>query len=321
MKCTGFYLNGNDLSTSVEKQVNNLVWSFVKENKITVPVYRQLKCDKSVTPKIYGLPQLHKSGIPLRPIVSFVGAPTYQLSKLTANLNKNDFFTVHFNTRSLSKNKNKIDDFLIDIERLPDAIAISETKLNANSSLNLNFSNYKFIRNDSITLAGGVGLYIKESLKFILRKDLSLNLQHCEDLWIEVESEKSNIILGVIYRHPKKKLLLFQDKLCKNLSKLENNKLNYIVNGDFNINTLAIKNPKVSNYANDLNSIGCKMLINIPTRFAENCKSSLLDHVYTNITNESIKSGVCIFEISDYFPTFFIAHHSKILHNIKTKFR
>ena len=45
---------------------------------------------------------------------------------------------------------------------MPDAIAISETKLNANSFLNLNFSNYKFIRNDSITLAGGVGLYIKE---------------------------------------------------------------------------------------------------------------------------------------------------------------
>ena len=81
-------------------------------------------------------------------------------------------------------------------------------------------------------------------------------------------------VLGVIYRHPKQKLSLFQDKLCKNLSKLENNKLNCIVNGDFNINTLAIKNPKVSNYANDLNSIGCKMLINIPTRFAKNCKSS-----------------------------------------------
>ena len=39
------------------------------------------------------------------------------------------------------------------------------------------------------------------------------------------------------------------------------------------------------------------------------------------MTNKSIKSGVCIFEISDHFPTFFIAHRSKILHNIKTKFR
>ena len=60
-----------------------------------------------------------------------------------------------------------------------------KSKRSRRSSLNLNFTNYKFIRNDSITLAGGVGLYIKESLKFTLRKDLSLNLQHCEDLWIE----------------------------------------------------------------------------------------------------------------------------------------
>ena len=72
--------------TSVEKQANNLVWSFVKENKITVPVYRQLKCDKSVTPKIYDLPKLHKSGIPLRPIVLFIGAPTNQLSKFLVNV-------------------------------------------------------------------------------------------------------------------------------------------------------------------------------------------------------------------------------------------
>ena len=59
--------------TSVEKQINNLVWFSMKKNEITVPVYCQLKCDKSVTPKIYGLPKLHKSGIPLRPIVWFIG--------------------------------------------------------------------------------------------------------------------------------------------------------------------------------------------------------------------------------------------------------
>ena len=62
-------------------------------------------------------------------------------------------FTVYFNTRRIPKNK--IDDFLINVERMPaDAIAISETKLKANSSLNSNFTNHKFIRNDSITHAG-----------------------------------------------------------------------------------------------------------------------------------------------------------------------
>ena len=55
---------------------------------------------------------------------------------------------------------------------MPEAIAISETKIDANSSLYLNFPKYKFIRSDSITHAGGVGLYIKDLLRFSLRKDI-----------------------------------------------------------------------------------------------------------------------------------------------------
>ena len=103
-------------------------------------------------------------------------------SKLTANLNKNDFFyyKLHFNTRSFLKNKvDNFYNFLIDLERMHDATAISETKLNVNSSLNLNFPNYRFIRNESISYRG-VGRYIKDSLKFCIRKNFALHLQHCE---------------------------------------------------------------------------------------------------------------------------------------------
>ena len=48
------------------------------------------------------------------------------------------------------------------------------------------------------------------------------------------------------------------------------------------------------------------MLMNVATRFAENCKSSLLDHVYAYMSKKSIESKVGIFEISDHFPTFFL---------------
>ena len=60
--------------------------------------------------------------------------------------------------------------------------------------------------------------------------------------------------------------------------------------GDITINTLA-ENPQTENYMNDLNSFGCKLLIDLPTRFAGNCKFSLLDHIYTNITNQVYESG------------------------------
>jgi len=35
---------------------------------------------------MYGLPKIHKEGIPLRPNVSNIGAPTYQLSKHLSGL-------------------------------------------------------------------------------------------------------------------------------------------------------------------------------------------------------------------------------------------
>ncbi|WP_353803323.1 hypothetical protein, partial [Acinetobacter baumannii] len=40
-----------------------------------------MKSVDSATPCFYGLPKVHKEGIPLRPIVSLPGAPTYKLSK------------------------------------------------------------------------------------------------------------------------------------------------------------------------------------------------------------------------------------------------
>ena len=67
-----------------------------------------------------------------------------KLSKLTSTLTKNDFFIQHFNVRSLSKNKEKIEEFFDGITRLPDAIAISETKLNSNNVSNFNVPNYTF---------------------------------------------------------------------------------------------------------------------------------------------------------------------------------
>ena len=50
--------------------------------------------------------------------------------------------------------------------RLPDAIAISETKLNSNSYSNISIPNYNFFHSDSPTLAGGLGIYLKDTLKY-----------------------------------------------------------------------------------------------------------------------------------------------------------
>ena len=37
-------------------------------------------------PRFYGLPKVHKANVPLRPIVSFVNSPTYNLSKFLCKI-------------------------------------------------------------------------------------------------------------------------------------------------------------------------------------------------------------------------------------------
>ena len=137
----------------------------------------------------------------------------------------------------------------------------------------------------------------------------------------EIECKDSTFILAVFYRQPNQDLTSFHNKSYNQLKDPENKKINYIVSGDFNINILAKDNPSVGSYVNDLTSIGCSSRINVPTRFADYCKSSLLDHIYSNILKKDTASGVCVFEISDHLPTFFTAKNTKCSYLYKTMFK
>ena len=57
--------NSNPIST-IQKEVNQILNQLAKDQKITVPVYYYLKRDIGVTPKIYGLPKIHKESVPLK---------------------------------------------------------------------------------------------------------------------------------------------------------------------------------------------------------------------------------------------------------------
>ena len=49
-------------------------------------MYKFLRSTDSVLLRMYGLPKIHKHNLPLRPIVSFVGSATYELSKFLKNI-------------------------------------------------------------------------------------------------------------------------------------------------------------------------------------------------------------------------------------------
>ena len=66
------------------------------------------------------------------------------MSNITGENKLKSFLVAHFNTRSLAKNKNLIEEFITEINHSPEVIGISETKINENISLSLQIPNYLF---------------------------------------------------------------------------------------------------------------------------------------------------------------------------------
>ena len=110
---------------------------------------------------------------------------------------------MHFNIRSLQKNIDKLTHYILQLQKLPDIIAITETILKKDElQTNIGINGYNFIHSDSDSQAGGVGLYIKNSITYKVIDELYLNLNFAENIWIEVETNKKSIVVGVVYRHP-----------------------------------------------------------------------------------------------------------------------
>ena len=70
-----------DPALSMEWKLNTLLLRLKKKGSIPVDLYNRLRSSGGLTPLLYGLPKVHKPGVPLRPIVSFFSSPSYQLSK------------------------------------------------------------------------------------------------------------------------------------------------------------------------------------------------------------------------------------------------
>ena len=82
-----------DPTPALQRKLNNKLLTLKKTDKIDFRRYNRLRCsvpqpEPSPKPKLYGLPKLHKPNIHMRPIISFCGSPTYQLSKYLTNVLK-----------------------------------------------------------------------------------------------------------------------------------------------------------------------------------------------------------------------------------------
>ena len=75
-----------------------------------VTTYKMLGSSDGLCPRFYGLPKIHKPGIPLTPIVSVVNSPTYAISGYLARI----LSPVFGNTDYTVKNSCEFADFIKD---------------------------------------------------------------------------------------------------------------------------------------------------------------------------------------------------------------
>ena len=78
----------SDPTMSLKNKLISLLKSIKAEGGINKDVYRRLYSTGAGSPNFYGLPKIHKIGMPLRPIVSSIRTVTYQTSKEVARILK-----------------------------------------------------------------------------------------------------------------------------------------------------------------------------------------------------------------------------------------
>ena len=108
------------------------------------------------------------------------------------------------NISSLQTHFDDFKEFLSNFSHPPSLILISETRIHLNPILNIEIPNYTFTHVPSPTGARGVMAYVLKELNFTVNDRLSLNIDGCEDLWLDVDIPglKNNYTFAVIYRHP-----------------------------------------------------------------------------------------------------------------------
>ena len=75
-----------DPTQAQETKISSMLRELHKKKEIAKPIYDRLRPTGSQPPRLYGLPKIHKQSVPLRPIVSCIGSPSYKLSKYIASI-------------------------------------------------------------------------------------------------------------------------------------------------------------------------------------------------------------------------------------------
>lgn len=202
--------------------------------------------------------------------------------RLIFNDHSNLLKVMHLNTQSMVSTFDCFTSLLHDHPY--DVLCLSETWLKDCKHL-LNYvqiPEYKIhFRNRINGRGGGVGMYVRESIKHTKRNDIIDLDNELEHLWVEIKgrNNQSNILVGVIYQpkfliHEQELWLEKVDSLLSKVSYMWQGQI--ILTGDMNIDLFKEQNIS-QQYLDMLQSYDLHQHITKPTR-----QKACIDHIWTN---------------------------------------
>ena len=146
-------------------------------------------------------------------------------------------------------------------------------------------------------VGGGTALYVRQSIRCHAVNDPTLNSLP-ESTWVKIKGDKRDILVGVIYRPPAAHTE-YDTLFLRVLSHLDRFQQNSIVLlGDFNIpdfNTIIVSDENLSQSMSSrlymaFLMAGLQQLVEEPTRWAPDGRSSMLDLIFAN--EDNLVSGI-----------------------------
>lgn len=207
-------------------------------------------------------------------------------------------FIGHINVRSLFCNFQSLKQYLSGHNY--DIFGISESWIRRGADdSSVRLSNYSFAHFDRDGRGGGVGIYIRNTLKYeVIAGDCNDFMEH---IWIKVFIGKRMLTVGIVYKAPyinySSFLSVFEDVLTEMFA--SNDRL--ICLGDFNINALDLNSKATRDLLSVAEVFNLKQVICDPTHLSHNL--SLIDLLFTNM-EEVVESGVINANVADHCVIF-----------------
>ena len=208
-------------------------------------------------------------------------------------------------------NENKLS---IDVLNLQETW-LSESWLKNPDNLNLfQIPGYKLIPQGKICCAhGGLFTYVKDIYKATVRP-LFKKSNLYEAIFVDIKSECFNgkVTVGNIYRpstntsDSNTEIETFINQFKPILEKLDREKSNLVISGDFNVNLLHTNQREIyQDYFDMFITRGLLPQATLPTRFSAKT-ATLIDNIFckAHIDNDKNLSAILVSKLSDHFPVF-----------------